>query len=507
MRFIEGTPRNQSMLLAASLDEYVDTDNEVRSIDLFVNCLDLEQMGFALKKMDNGRPAYHPAVLLKLYLYGYLNGIRSSRALERECKRNVEVMWLLQELKPDHNTINSFRKENGTAIKQVFRSTVSIARHFNLIGGKLIAGDSTKLRAQNSKKNNFNQKKVARHLAYIDEKLEQYRSELAAADGDDEKEHLKGQIAQQKKRRKRYKEIGAALQASGEDQMSVSDPDSRQMIIRNNITEVAYNVQSVNDAKHCLPIDYEVTQHNDSKALGPMMERTSRILGHTKFTALLDKGYHTGSELKAAQQMGITTIVAIPDIPSASMAPDPAYNVSNFTYHPRKHCYTCPEGHTLTTNGNWYSKTSRNRSVQVQHFKTKACKTCPMINSCTKNTGGRGRVIERTEHQDAIDRNRRNVERKEHLYKRRQAIIEHTYGTIKRGWNFHYILTKKYLHRASADVGLIFTAYNLKRMINMLGPDTLREYLTSLSGHFYLIWRPLIATHRQHKPFPFFSSK
>lgn len=285
MRFIEGTPRNQNMLLPASLDEYVDADHEVRSIDLFVNSLDLEQMGFTLKEMDNGRSAYHPAVLLKVYLYGYLNGIRSSRALERECKRHIEVMWLLQELTPDHNTINNFRKDNGDAIKQVFRSTVSIAQHFSLIGGKLIAGDSTKLRAQNSKKNNFNQKKVARHLAYIDEKLEQYRSELAAADGDDEKDHLKGQIAQQKKRRKRYKGIGAALEASGEDQMSVSDPDSRQMIIRNNIIEVAYNVQSVNDAKHCLPIDYEVTQHNDSKALGPMMERTSRILGHAKFTA------------------------------------------------------------------------------------------------------------------------------------------------------------------------------------------------------------------------------
>jgi transposase len=460
--------------------------------------LDLEQLGFSVKRINNGRPAYHPAVLLKLYLYGYLNGIRSSRALERECRRNIEVMWLLQELTPDHNTINNFRKDHGLAIKHVFRSTVSIAQYFNLIGGKLIAGDSTKLRAQNSKKNNFNQKKVARHLAYIDEKLEQYQSELSAAEGDEEKENLKGQIAQQKKRRKRYKEIGAALEASGEDQLSVSDPDSRQMIIRNNITEVAYNVQTVTDGKHCIPIDYEVTNRNDSKAMGPMMERTAAVLGHSKFTALLDKGYHTGSELKAAQDMGITTIVAIPDISSSSMAPDPAYNVLEFTYHPRKHCYTCPQGHTLTTNGTWYGKISRNRSVQVQHFKTKACKTCPMISSCTKNTGGRGRVIERTEHQDAIDRNRRNVDNKEHLYKRRQAIIEHNYGTIKRQWNFHFILTKKYMHRASADVGLMFTAYNLKRIWNILGQEGRQNYLKSRLQLFFTQFKLLLAlAHRE----------
>lgn len=498
MRYLSGVPRNQSMLLPPTLDDYIAADNDVRAIDAFVDALDLEKMGFKMKAIDNGRPAYHPAVMLKLYIYGYLNRIRSSRALEKECQRNMELMWLLQQLTPDHNTINNFRKDHSLAIREVFRATVSIAQHFHLIGGKLIAGDSTKLRAQNSKKNNFNIKKVERHLTYIEEKLRQYQQELAEADGDDEQQTIREQMAKQKQRRKQYRVIRKMLEESGEDQLSVSDPDSKQMIIRNNITEVAYNVQTVTDAQHCIPIDYEVTNNNDSKAMGPMMERTAERLGHTKFTALLDKGYHTGSELSKAQAMGITTIVAIPDISSASMAPDPAYNVSEFTYHPRKHSYTCPEGHELTTNGTWYRKDRRNSTVQVQHFKTKACKTCPALNSCTKNTRGRGRVIERTEHQDAIDRNRKNVEQKEHLYKRRQAIIEHNYGTVKRQWNFHYILTKKYKHRAAADVGFMFIAYNLKRLMNILGNDAITRHLQPLLKGFIYVIRRLVAIF----PFP-----
>lgn len=223
MRYLPGVPRNQSMLLPPSLDEYVSTDNDVRAIDAFVDSLDLEKMGFKMKAMDNGRPAYHPAVMLKLYIYGYLNRIRSSRALEKECQRNIELMWLLQQLTPDHNTINNFRKDHSSAIREVFRATVSIAQHFHLIGGKLIAGDSTKLRAQNSKKNNFNIRKVDRHLTYIEEKLQQYQQELAEADGDDEQQAIREEIAKQKQHRKRYQGIHNLLVENGEDQLSLSD--------------------------------------------------------------------------------------------------------------------------------------------------------------------------------------------------------------------------------------------------------------------------------------------
>ena len=227
--------------------------------------------------VENGRPAYHPADIFKLYLYGYLNKVSSSRDLEKECKRNIEVMWLLNNLKPDHNTISNFRRDNPKAIKKVFRETVRIAQHFDLIGGKLLAGDSTKFRAQNSKKNNFNQKKIDRHLEYIENKLNEYNHALADNDGD-KKAHA--EIEKHTHRKQGYKRLEQQLKETGEVQVSTSDPDSRQMIIRNNITEVAYNVQTTVDAKHNIPIDYKVTNHNDSKAMGNMLQRAKSIL-HT----------------------------------------------------------------------------------------------------------------------------------------------------------------------------------------------------------------------------------
>jgi len=259
-------------------------------------------------------------------------------------------MWLLQQLIPDHNTISNFRRDNASGIKQVFKATVSIAKYFNLIGGKLIAGDSTKLRALNSKKNNFNQGKIDRHLNYINQKLENYRQELAAADGDEKKE-IRKDIKKQKQRKLKYELLQAELDNSENEQISTSDPDSRQMVLRNNITEVAYNIQSSSDGLYCISVDFDVTNANDCKALGKMVRRVAETLGTTKFTGLFDKGYHTGSELKAAQEMGITTIVAIPDISSASMVPHPAYSVSEFVYNKRSHSYKCPQGHKLTTNG------------------------------------------------------------------------------------------------------------------------------------------------------------
>jgi transposase len=492
MKFIEGQNREQLVLIPTSLDALIDSENEVRTIDLFVDGLDIKDFGFVIKESVEGRPAYHPKVLLKLFIYGYLNRIRSSRSLEKECSRNIELMWLLKQLTPDHNTISNFRKDNAEGIRKVFQATVSIAKYFNLIGGKLIAGDSTKLRAQNSKKNNFNQGKIDRHLDYINQKIDNYQQELAQADGEtDKKKEIRKAIKKQKERKLKYEVLQAELETSGQEQISVSDPDSRQMVLRNTITEVAYNVQTTTDAKHCMPIDYLVTNNNDSKALGNMVQRASGIVGNTKFTAVFDKGYHKGSELKKAQELGVKTLVAIPDISSASMAPNPAYNVSEFIYNTKKNTYTCPQGNTLITNGNWYTKsnTSNKRkngnTYLVQHFKTPECKTCPMINSCTKNTGGRGRVIERSEYQDFVDKNRVNIENNKELYKLRQSIIEHNYGTIKRQWNFHFILTKKGMERAASDVGFMFTAYNLRRLMNLIDKKDLLKYLKGLAKlHF-----------------------
>lgn len=479
MKFITGKNRQQVEIYTRSLDETIDQDNEVRLIDLFADSLQPEAFGFRMDYTDNGRPAYHPCDLLKLFIYGYLNKIRSSRDLEKESKRNLELIWLLKGLQPDHNTISNFRRDNPEAIKKVFRATVQIAKHFNLIGGKLIAGDSTKFRAQNSKKNNYNESKVEKHLAYIENKLQEYNTALAQEDGDN-KEKIQEAISKHQERKQHYKAIGQQIKETGEAQVSTSDTESRQMIIRNNITEVAYNVQTTVDAKHCLPIDFKVTGNNDSKAMGNMLQRAKSILRTHEFTALYDKGYHTGSELKTAQCLGIETIVAIPEI--SSNAPDTRYNVANFAYNPTEDSYTCPENHILTTNGTWYTKDQGKyrTNIRVQHYKTRSCKTCPVINQCTKNTRGRGRVIERNEYAAYIEQNRRNVEKNEHFYKRRQAIVEHPYGTLKRQWGYSYILTKQGKQRASADVGLMFIAYNLRRIINILGQQAFRKYLRML---------------------------
>ena len=231
MKFIQGHNRTQIHLFPVSLDQSIDSENEVRIIDLFVESLSVKDYGFRMDFIENGRPAYHPSDLLKLFIYGYLNKVRSSRDLEKDCRRNIEVMWLLKFLKPDHNTIDNFRRDNPKAIKKVFRTTVEIARHFDLIGGKLIAGDSTNLRAQNSKKNNYNQAKIERHVAYIDNKLEEYTRALAEND-DENKQTIINEITKQQIRKDQYKEIEKELRESGEPQVSTSDPESRQIMVQ-----------------------------------------------------------------------------------------------------------------------------------------------------------------------------------------------------------------------------------------------------------------------------------
>ncbi|MCZ2249318.1 MAG: IS1182 family transposase [Bacteroidia bacterium] len=493
MKYIIGKNRNQVEFY--SLEELIEQDNEVRLIDLFVDSLPLGEFGFSESKQNEqgGRPSYHPSDLLKLFIYGYLNRIRSSRQLEKECVRNMEVKWLMRNLVPDHNTISNFRKDNPKAIKKVFRATVELAKNFELIGGKLLAGDGTKLRAQNSKKNNFNQKKIDRHLAYIEAKLEEYNAVLAQEDGDSEqKAKAQKKIEEHLFHKQKYHDLEKQLEESGEVQISTSDPDSRQLIIRNYITEVAYNVQSTVDAKHNIPINFEVTNENDSKAMGSMLEQAVEVLEHNDFTALFDKGYHTGSEFVKADELGVEVLVAVPDISSSSMAPDPSYNVSNFIYNSENNTYTCPQGETLSSNGNWYQK-SRNHqgrkkqeSVAMQQYKTTACKTCPVYERCTKTSRNRGRIIERTAYAHLLEENKQRIQERYEQYQKRQAIVEHPFGIIKRQWDYSYIMTKQGINRASADVGLIFTAFNLRRIFNILDPNLLKKFLRELGFYFSL---------------------
>ena len=471
MKFIKGTDRSNPDFFPTSLEEFIKEDNDVQLIDLFVDSLSLEEYGFNREYVENGRPAYHPSDLLKLYIYGYLNKTRSSRDLEKECKRNIEVMWLIKGLKPDHNTISNFRRDNPRAIKKVFRATVELAKNFELIGGKLIAGDSTKLRAQNSKKNNYNKKKIDRHIAYIDKKLEEYNEQLSEAD-EDKKQQINQEIEKHKQRKDKYNQIEKQLKESGDTQVSTSDPESRHMITRNNITEVAYNVQTTVDSDNNLLIDYKVTDTNDSKAMGNMLQRAKSILRTKDFTALYDKGYHTGSEFKTADILGIEVMVAIPG--PASQAPDPAYNVENFDYIEEGDYYVCPQGNELTTTGTRHKA----KTYYFKRYTTKACIECPVKEQCSKAKYGKG--IQRSEYQEYINKNKERIEQNPDYYRRRQAIVEHPYGTIKRQWGFNYIITKKQKQRASADAGLMLTAYNLRRIMNIIDQKELKKYLEIL---------------------------
>jgi transposase len=493
MEYLKGEDRTQLTLYSTCLDDMVPSDNTVRLIDLFVNSFNFEEMGFE-SLSTQGRPPYNPSDLLKLYIYGYMNRMRSSRQLEKECQRNLEVIWLLKNLKPDHNTIARFRKANYKAIKRVFRHSVEIAKNFNLIGGELIAGDSTKLRAQNSKKNNYNHKKVQRHLEYIDKKLEEHNQALSNAD-DDKKVEIQVDVNHRKEQRKKYESVEKELNkntSTENPQLSTSDPDSRHQIVRGTITEVCYTAQTTVDAKHKLLIDYKLTNQNDKKAMGMMLKRAKSILRTNRFTALYDKGYHTGSEFYIADQLGVKTLVAIPGIGRSSQAPNPHYNAENFVYDKQTDSYTCPQDHCLTSNQTLYKA----RNYTFKQYKTKACKVCPVRHECT-TAKVNGKIIQRSEFTENIQRNAIRVYAGQKLYKKRQALVEHPFGTIKRQWGFDHIMTKKGINAASADLGLIAIAYNLRRLFNLkMGLKSLfiwlKEHINSLIMEFLRLCSTLI---------------
>ncbi|MFB6306835.1 MAG: transposase [Flavobacteriales bacterium] len=323
----------------------------MRLIDTFVDSLSIDEYGFKTRFVSNGRPAYHPSDLLKLFIYGYMNRIRSFRSLERECGRNIEMMWLLKGLSPDHNTIANFRKDNPKAIKIVFRATVNVAKNMDLIGGKLLAGDSTKFQAQNNKKNNYKKEQIDRHIEMIDKKLEEYTEKPSSKDGDQggSQEETQKRLQVYEQRKERYKELYQKLEDSGEKQISTSDPDSRNMAREDKGGIVAYNVQTTVDGKYDIPIDFKTTNETDRKAMGDMLCRAKSILRTNQFTALYDKGYHSGNEFKRANNMQIEVMVATKE--HGSKAPDPAFNNKNFKYDPQNDTYTCPANKVLESNG------------------------------------------------------------------------------------------------------------------------------------------------------------
>lgn len=470
MKHIMGIDRKQIVLFPEVIDEYISEDNPVRFIDAFVDSLDLELLGFTHAKLeDTGRPPYNPADLLKLYIYGYLNHVRTSRLLEKECKRNVEVMWLLKKLAPDFKTIADFRKDNSEQLKKVFKEFVSICKKLELFSRELVAIDSSKFKAVNSKKRNFNEPKLIKKLNEIEEKMEQYLKELDENDTEDNKTKtlesakVKEKIEQFKKRKEEYQNLLSRLRKSGESEISLTDPDSRAMV-NNQRIEVCYNVQTTVDEKHKLLLDYDVTNEpNDTHQLSKMAIRAKDILEVDNLNVLSDKGYYDALEIKECVDNGIIPYIPEPSptVPKDINVPEPQFYKDKFVYDKEKDVYICPAGYEMTfrTQGIHHGKVMR-------YYKTSKCHDCQFKNKCTRSP--QGRVIYRWEHEEILEQMRERTKNNNDMVKRRQELSEHPFGTIKRAFNQGYMLLKR-LAKVGGEMALTMLAYDVTRVINIVG--------------------------------------
>ena len=475
MQYIQGISRHQ--LQMSSLEDKISLDNPIRFIEAFVEFIDPEKLGFQFNVLKKeGRPSFQTEVFLKLYLYGYLNGVRSSRRLEKECIRNIEMQWLLEDIRPNYHSIADFRKNNPKALKQLFKLFVSFLKNAELVSSKTIAIDGTKSRAHNSKKTNFNQKKIDKHKEYIDAKSQEYLDQLEQNDIQENPISIKNiqqKIERLKQNKIKYELLEQQLQASGEPQVSTTDADARALLVQGQVVEVSYNIQTAVDDKYNLVVATHTINRNDKNALSAIAIEAKENLEIETFTALVDKGYHNGREIDTCKQNKITTIVAVPDQGKSNKnGTQPEYFVTNFIYNKEANTYTCPQGQTLATTGRWHKKTGRTEEsgYQFQKYRTPACKTCPVKDLCTSRKAGR--EIDRSQYADAVEENHQRYKDNPQLYRKRQEINEHIFGTIKRKWGYNYTDLIG-LEKVNGEHSLIMLVYNIKRSINILGVPNL----------------------------------
>jgi transposase len=495
MYFITGTNRDQTYF--TTLDDLIARDNPVRLVDGFVQKLDLERIGFGkVAHKSEGRPPYEPAVLLKLYLYGYLNKVRSSRKLQQECVRNVELQWLLHQLQPNYHTIADFRKLHSTALQNMFKLYVGFLSDANLISKTTIAIDGSKFRAVNSKKNNYNQNKIDKYQNFIEDKSSRYLQELDELDQQEnknadefiiKKEKIAAGLEKLKERTIKYDLLQQQLNASTDNQISSTDPDSRSILVTKAIVEVAYNVQNAVDDKNNLIVHTQATNTNDGKALQKAALQARQNLQLKKediLVVLADKGYHTGAELQGCQDENMITHVAYKEQPSVKHI-EKEFLSENFIYDKSTDSYTCPADATLTSLGTWHNKkgSTNETSYRFKTYRTNACKTCPLKNQCTKLPK---RIIHRSEYQDAVDINNNNIKQNPQYYKRRQAIVEHPFGTIKRHLGYTHTLVKG-LEKVNGEFNLIMFCYNFLRTKNILGFNGMQKALANWKPNYEAI--------------------
>jgi transposase len=467
-RFVEGVDRGQSTLFPECLEDWICEDNPVRVIDVFVEKLDLGDLRFeGVDPEATGRPAYHPSMLLKLYIYGYLNRVQSSRRLEREASRNVEVMWLTGRLAPDHKTIADFRKDNGPAIRKVCVQFVVLCRKIGLLKTASVAIDGSKFKAVNNRDKNFTRAKMERRLAQIEESVARYLSQLDTADLQEPSEalairtsHIKDKLAKLASEVERLKAIEKAMLASPDQQISLTDPDARSMATSGRGSGVVgYNVQVAVDTEHHLIVTHEVTNTgSDRSQLANIGLQAKEALGVDLLDAVADRGYFSGNEILACDQADIT--VTLPKPMTSGAKSDGRFGKQDFVYVSAEDVYRCPAGERLT-----YRYTSEEHGMMLRRYWTTACRHCPLKAQCTP---GNERRVVRWEHEHVLEAVQQRLDANPQAMRTRRETVEHPFGTLKMRMGATHFLMKR-LPKVATEMALHVLAYNLTRVMNIIG--------------------------------------
>jgi transposase len=467
-RFVEGTDRGQSTLFPECLEEWIREDNPVRAIDVFVDDLDLAALGFSgVDPEATGRPSYHPSVLLKLYIYGYLNRVQSSRRLEREAGRNVEVMWLTGRLVPDHKTIADFRKDNGPGIRKVCARFIALCRAIGLLTTASVAIDGSKFKAVNTRDKNFTRAKMERRLAQIEESVARYLSQLDTADLQEpsealaaKTEHLKEKLSKLADQLQRLKAIEKEMLASPDQQISLTDPDSRSMATSGRGSgTVGYNVQIAVDTEHHLIVTHEVTNTgSDRSQLAKIALQAKDVLDAEHLDAVADRGYFNSPEILACEQANIT--VTLPKPMTSGAKSDGRYGKQDFVYLPTEDVYRCPAGEKLT-----YHYTNEENGRTLRHYWTTACRHCPLKSQCAK---ANERRIKRWEHEHVLEAVQQRLDKNPRAMRQRRETVEHPFATLKMRMGATHFLMKR-LPKVATEMALHVLAYNLTRVLNIIG--------------------------------------
>ena len=467
-RFVEGVDREQSTLLPECLDDFIDEINPVRAIDAFVDALDLGGLGFAgVEPAATGRPSYHPSALLKLYIYGYLNRVQSSRRLEREAGRNVEVMWLLGRLVPDDKVIADFRKDNGKAIRKVCARFVELCHEMGLLTTASVAIDGSKFKAVNNRDKNFTRGKVERGRAQLEESVARYLSQLDTADRHEptealatKTERLKEKLAKLKEEMVKLATIEARMLASPDQQVSLTDPDSRSMATSGRGSGVVgYNVQVAVDTEHHLIVAHEVTNSgSDRSQLANMAKQAKAVLQAEELAAVADRGYFNSPEILECAAAGIT--VTLPKPMTSGAKSQGRFGKQDFIYVPEEDVYRCPAGEHLT-----YRFTAQEDGRTIRRYWTTACPKCPLQSRCTT---GPERRIPRWEHEHVLDAVQERLDASPDAMRTRRETVEHPFGTMKARMGATHFLTKT-LPNVATEMALSVLAYNLTRVVNIVG--------------------------------------